>query len=285
VAYTLAIVSMVILAATGCSKEDEVVSIEINDQLKSELERVSEYRIFFGHQSVGDNIVAGLEDIKTLAGGIGPKVVALEPGTPLPETFFAHGYVGGNRSPQTKFDDFEKAVDNQLAGHVDVAFMKLCYVDIHKDTDINALFESYAKTVKALKSKYPNLNLVHVTTPLMIKEGWSKMKYYVKAILGVENDNEKRNAFNVMIRERFQGEPIFDLEAIQSTRPDGRKETFGKDGKVLGLAHAYTYDGGHLNEMGRRLVAKELVVFLAGISIPSSNRSEIAPIAGQESSK
>ena len=256
--------------AAGCAKEETVAKVEADGELKAQLEKVGAYRVFFGHQSVGDNIMAGIEDLKAAAGGAGPEVVAWKPGAPLPETFFAHGYVGGNRSPASKFDDFAKAVDGELAGRVDVAFMKLCYVDIHKETDIKALFEAYAKTVETVKQRHPEVTVVHVTTPLMVKEGWSRLKYYVKAAMGVENDNEKRNAFNAMMRERFRGEPIFDLEAIQSTRPDGRKEAFGKGGKVLGLARAYTYDGGHLNELGRRLVARELVAFLAGLPAPKA---------------
>lgn len=257
------------LIAAACNKENDVKPVEMDEKLKGQIEKVAGYRIFFGHQSVGDNMIAGIEDLKAKSGA-DLKVVAWKPGVSLPEAYFAHGYVGGNRSPQTKFDDFAKALDGELAGRIDVAFMKLCYVDIHKDTDIKALFDAYIKTVESVKLSHPEMTVVHVTTPLMVKEGWSRLKYYVKAAMGVENDNEKRNAFNAMMRERFKGEPVFDLEALQATRPDGRKEAFGKGNKNLALVRAYTYDGGHLNELGRQIVAKELIAFLAGLPAPNA---------------
>lgn len=270
-AIALGLIGMV---AAGCGKEDAMAKVATagNDgMLKEKFEKIKDYRIFFGHQSVGDNIMAGIEDLKARTGAQGLNVVAWKPGASLPEGYLAHGYVGGNRSPQSKFDDFAKAVDGELAGRLDVAFMKLCYVDIHKETDIKSLFDAYAKTVEGIQRRHPDLTVVHVTTPLMVKEGWSKLKYYVKAVMGVENDNEKRNAFNAMMRERFKGEPIFDLEALEATRPDGRKETF-KGGKHLGLAHAWTYDGGHLNEPGRQMVAGELIAFLAALPSPKARQ-------------
>lgn len=267
-------------ALIACGKgSDTMDKFQADPDLKAQIEKVKDYRIFFGHQSVGDNIVAGVEDLERLAGTDAIQVVKWTPGVELPPAFLAHGYVGGNRKPESKFSDFAKALDGELSGKVDLAFMKLCYVDIHKDTDIDGLFQSYVSTVEDLKKRHPGVVLVHVTTPLMVKEGWNKYKYLVKTMLMVENDNVKRNAFNTMLRQRFAQEPIFDLEAIESTHPDGKREAFGRGDKYLGLVRGYTYDGGHLNEYGRQLVARELIRFLAGLKVGSRSAEAVGTAA------
>jgi len=60
-----------------------------------------------------------------------------------------------------------------------------------------------------------------------------------------------RGEFNRLLRERYAEDPIFDLAAVTSTYPDGRRETFTLDGKTYeSLVPAYTDDGGHLNAVG-----------------------------------
>ena len=54
---------------------------------------------------------------------------------------------------------------------------------------------------------------------------------------------------------------------IESSYPDGSREYFVKDNKAYySLIPAYTNDGGHLNETGRKIVASELIRFLASLS-------------------
>ena len=60
---------------------------------------------------------------------------------------------------------------------------------------------------------------------------------------------------------------LFDLATIESTRPDGTRSGFEKDGKTYySLVPEYTYVSGHLNEAGRRVVAKRLLLFLANLN-------------------
>ena len=69
------------------------------------------------------------------------------------------------------------------------------------------------------------------------------------------------------IRETFAGrEPLFDLAAVESTRPDGSRVFFERAGTpVYYLAPEYTNDGGHLIGAGRRSAAEALLATLAGI--------------------
>ncbi len=62
----------------------------------------------------------------------------------------------------------------------------------------------------------------------------------------------------------YVGQPIFDLARHESTRPDGTRETFAVGGRVAyALAPVYTDDGGHLNGVGRRVMASHMVRFAA----------------------
>ena len=61
-------------------------------------------------------------------------------------------------------------------------------------------------------------------------------------------------------------EDPFDLALVESTRPDGTREFFYRKGvSYSALTPAYSDDGGHLNNEGRRHVAERLLVFLCDL--------------------
>ncbi|MCK4517076.1 MAG: hypothetical protein KAU31_17580, partial [Spirochaetaceae bacterium] len=125
----------------------------------------------------------------------------------------------------------------------------------------------YVPEMERLEAEYPDTTFVYVTMPLMSEERGIKER--VKQLLGRESPgregNVERNRFNDMLREaKGSTGQLFDIAAIESTRPDGTRETFNLNGKAYeAMISAYTTDGGHLNELGRRIVAEELVLFLA----------------------
>ena len=82
------------------------------------------------------------------------------------------------------------------------------------------------------------------------------------------HDNIKRGQFNDMLRKQYDGkEPVFDLAKIESTLPDGRRVTFTKDGMTYySMVPDYTYDSGHLNELGRKIAAEQLLLPLANLN-------------------
>ena len=65
-----------------------------------------------------------------------------------------------------------------------------------------------------------------------------------KAIIPSTGLEYKAEQFNELLIKEYDGkEPVFDLAEIESTRPDGRRETFTKDGKTYySLIPDYTYD-------------------------------------------
>ena len=78
-------------------------------------------------------------------------------------------------------------------------------------------------------------------------------------------ESRVRERFNELMRTTYADrEPVFDLAAVESTRPDGSREVLDVGGsRAYALVSAYASDGSHLNEAGRRRVAEELLVFLA----------------------
>ena len=232
----------------------------------ADLERVGAARVYFGHQSVGANILQGLEDLQA---DLGQPVIRVAP----PGAFdvgggrgaFLHSAIGRNERPDSKCEDFRRVLE-QLRGQLDVALFKFCYVVFGDTTDTETIFAAYARTMDELKARHPNLVFVRVTAPLRAVEGGPGV--WLREALGRRNRakhaNARRNEFNALLRARYAGEPVFDLAAIEATRPDGRRETYRLAGRTYdALVPAYTDDGGHLNEAGRVRAAAGLIQTLA----------------------
>jgi hypothetical protein len=232
------------------------------------LAKVGLRTVFFGHQSVGMNVLEGLQ---TLASREGTEIrlVELKPGTPVPPGTIAHAWVGENEKPFTKIDAFVRAVDAIPSPGVNIAFVKFCYVDFTPDTDAAALMTRYQAAIADLRQRHPRTTFVHVTAPVSTVQGGAKS--LLKQLTGKQPyglvENVRREEYNSLLRKTYQGkEPFFDLARVESTFPDGRVETVEWKGRrVPALVPAYTEDGGHLNEEGRARAARELLSVLASI--------------------
>lgn len=236
-------------------------------RLRAELESLAKRTVFFGHQSVGGNILEGVAELArqeglTLRIAETGSALGVAPGT------LAHGAVAENGNPMGKVQSFERLFAGGGGAAPEVAFMKFCYVDYHQGTDVAALFARYQKAMRDLQGRYPRTTFVHLTAPLTAPQGG--LKTLAKRLLGKETSeaqNARREAFNALVRQAYQGkEPLFDLAVVESTQPDGRPAAVTVDGKAVPvMAGAYTDDGGHLNVEGRRRVARALVAFLAAL--------------------
>jgi lysophospholipase L1-like esterase len=235
--------------------------------LRRDLERLSRRSVFFGHQSVGMNVLEGLAQ---LARENGVALRISEAGAPAPAPGVSHAYVARNGDPERKLRSFAQA----LAGGPgpEIALVKLCYADFDRSTDAAALFERYRAALAELRARHPRTAFVHVTAPLTAVQGGPRA--WIKSLLGREpgglEENARREQFNALLRQAYRGrEPLFDLARVESTGPDGRVEALDRRGRpVPYLAPAWTDDGGHLNAEGRRRAARELVSVLAAIPGP-----------------
>lgn len=235
----------------------------VDSELKTDLTALQSGRIYFGHQSVGGNILDGLTALSKEAGT--PLNISSPNAVTVSSGFFAESALGRNSEPATKCVAFHEQIE-KMHGEVDIALMKLCYIDFDANTQPGEIFEHYVRAVQAVHHQYPSITIVHVTVPLKVSS--SGIKRIIKDILGRPDQarlaNLRRCQFNNLLKQRFYGEPVFDLAAVESTGPDGQQNSFAVDGQSgLSLAPEYTSDGGHLNDHGARVVARELVRVLA----------------------
>ena len=260
--------SMLPIACNGGEMEHKAVKFSnLNEVPDSIWEKMADQKLYFGHQSVGYNILNGIETIVKN----NPQIRLGIKETYDPDEFekgtISHSRIGYNSDPVSKLDMFYFIAKSGGAEKADIMFFKFCYVDFDRNTDVNDLFQKYRTTFQKLKTKYPETKFIHLTAPLKtIQDGpraW--VKNLIGRTLGGTIENAKRNDFNEMIRKTYSAkEPVFDIAAIESTYPDGRRATFEMEGKTYyHLVPAYTNDGGHLNENGRKIVAEQLLLTIA----------------------
>jgi hypothetical protein len=234
-------------------------------------------RIYFGHQSVGRNVIEGLRELNASEPGNPVTFATLHEAAATPDApLLAEFAIGENGKPETKMQGFAAALDSLPADARGVAMFKYCFLDITAQTDAAALFARHQAAVAAMRARHPGLTWVHVTAPLTVDEPASRR--LVKSLLGkptARDANARRSAFNALLRRAYAGEPMLDLARLESTRPDGSR-TFVMSGRdtVYVLAPELTDDGGHLNATGRRIAAAEFANVVAAAS-----RSEALAIA------
>jgi hypothetical protein len=241
----LAALAPSLACGTGSATEQTTEArVVVDEAVKKDLSTLRGAHVFFGHHSVGANILEGLAELSKET-GIDVKI--------------DEAPVGENTKPLGKFEDFAKRGEANPADGTQVMAMKLCYVDFRPDTNVGELVQAYASAVERVKKARPGVRIVHVTPPLMVRPADLKSK--ISRTLGKsiweDEANAKRLEFKQKMLERFPGDPVFDLSAVESTRPDGTREEYVVDGKkVPMLWPGYSNDGGHLNGTGQLVAAK-----------------------------
>ncbi|XPS85751.1 hypothetical protein Dvar_37690 [Desulfosarcina variabilis str. Montpellier] len=259
---------LIIACSGGGEMETQKTTYKnLNDIPDSAWEALSQKKIYFGHQSVGFNIIDGIKDLMKEYPKIKLNIVETSEPKDYNAGILGHSKVGKNTDPASKTADFSRFLDKGIAKQADAAALKFCYVDVTADTNVQKVFDDYVQTMDAVKAKYPDLKLIHFTVPLTtIKTSW---KTWLKKTMGKKDiweytENVKKNQYNDLLVAKYKGkEPIVDIAAVESTKPDGSRNTYDYDGKTyFSMVPEYTYDGGHLNEVGRKRVAAEFLVTL-----------------------
>jgi len=232
------------LFLVGCSQGD--VDMDTTE-FRSEWNNLNGKVVYFGHQSVGSNIMDGVRYTHT-------------------DESIHEFYVGTNRDPESKIDDFKREImmAKEEGKQIDIALMKFCYVDITSATDVDEVLARYLVTMMELQMEYPDVRFVHTTVPLTTEYlptiSKRNMKRLIKGLIGKPTydkvANSKREEFNVKLRESVNEHFLFDLAKLES---GGHYQEYG----VPALLPDYTEDGGHLNQLGRANVAKEFLSFLS----------------------
>jgi len=272
----LMILSISIIGCSGGKMEEQKMNYKkLADTPASAWETLSKKTIYFGHQSVGFNMMDGIVDLLKENPQIKLNVVETSNPSEFTPGVFAHSRVGKNVNPESKIKEFVKFMDDGIGGKADIAFFKFCFVDIHSGTDLQNVFEEYKTKMAEMEKKYSSTRFVHVSVPLTsqpdgFKGVLKRTKDFIKQIIGKINmyDNKVKYKYNEMLRKEYSDEKkLFDLAMVEATSPDGSKVLFSNgDNSKYALYSGYTDDGGHLDSIGRKHVAEQLLLFLVNLN-------------------
>jgi hypothetical protein len=224
--------------------------------------------VYFGHQSVGEDIMGGIDRLNAEL-SLGLRLVETQTPSAVAHPAFVHFHAGKNQDPASKNAAMLRMLEARPRADRAIILLKYCYVDIDHETDVEAVFNAYRATVRTLRTRYPDVTVVHATVPVTTVE--TAVKAEAKRLIGrrsVRQDAVTRHRYNALVRAAFAGrEPLFDIARIESTRADGSRVQFAWKGQQIeSLAPEYTRDGGHLNARGQALVAKDLLNVLAHVT-------------------
>ena len=232
-----------------------------------QLAAVAETRFFFAHQSVGESLVAALPEVFEAGGVDAPPTVVLGDAVPEGSGVVIETMIGDNGDPIGKVAEFDRILRGGLADQIDVALLKLCFVDIHADTDVEPVFEAYRDTLASLERDFPDITFMYSTVPLMHERD---LFLRAKRLLGrgAEFDpihNVTRERLNALLRAEYGGTGrLFDPATMEAAGTVGKVETLGSsEGEFLALRGGLATDSGHLTPEGAVLIGGGLVAALA----------------------
>jgi hypothetical protein len=251
------------LIASGCSPR-EVPEDHLSVPISAEsIAQASGRRVVFAHQSVGNDILQGVAKLRDSTGTPVTIVETRQPAATGAGIF--HFKVGVNGAPKGKIEDFVRTLSADGISGIDIALLKLCYIDFDDNTNASDLAEEYLGALQTLRAAHPTTRFVAVTAPVTTIQ--SGPKAWLKRLLGTTPAgyaaNARRHEFNEVLRRQSMAAELFDLAKAES-EGNGKPATFEFAGRrIQALDPRFTYDGGHLNEAGQLRVAASFLEFLA----------------------
>ena len=247
----LALAAAFLIFSSPGYAEEQAVSLT-----KADVEAAARQRVLFAHQSVGANILDG---VRKLADENNVKLTITESRSDQGKTPAIFQFmVGRNGDPLGKIKDFVST--SSSFPDIDVAMVKICYVDLNKNSDATAVAKTYADAIKTLQRAHPSTRFIAITSPLTAVPSGAKawVKSLIKGSSPELADNEKRKEFNDYLRKEFDKDHIFDLAALEA------EKAVADDGKEIEVMRpSLTDDGGHLIAAGQRLVGAAFIKLLA----------------------
>lgn len=212
-------------------------------------------RTFFGHQSIGAQVLKGVTEYAQDAGAGRPTYPDPESGSlPTSGGFLAQSYVGENGDPLAKLAEFDKILRSGVGNRIDVAVIKLCYADIRSGDDPAAVFQAYKQTLSALERDYPRVTFLYATEPVVMANNSDGP------------NNVPRAVFNNLMRTEYaKTGRLWDVAAIESSTTAGRVVTGTYQGKVVAALNPEfaSADQRHITGPGPKAVAGPLLELIA----------------------
>jgi len=240
---------------------------------RDQLDLVARARVFFAHQSVGEDVLNGVR-LVCADHGLAPQIAPWRPGSGVGRGI-THLRVGTNGDPFGKLRCVRDLVHQGAAGRNGIVVAKLCFVDIVATTDITSLFAAYRDTLARIERDQPGLRTVAVTMPLTVDpDRVTRLKSGARALTGRpvrfgRAENAVRERFNRLIRGTYPTERVFDLAAVETGAAD-RTPAVPDEGsrrststRPPALHRGLARDLGHLNDDGARAAALAFLATLA----------------------
>lgn len=261
------------LLARPLSRVVRTEAYEVSAATADDLADVAGLRIFFGHQSVGGNILDATAEVFEASGATAPEIVEADDAEVVSGPMIVHSFVGQNRDPLGKITEFDRIIRSGMGDTVDVAVLKLCYIDIRDSSHVDEIFVAYRDTLAALERDFPDVTFLYVTVPLTTEFGGpvQRAKQRIKGMLGRDNlyvpaDNVAREQLNSLIRAEYaETGRLFDIAAIQATDLEGNRRVRSHDGsEYYAMEAVISSNPGHLNATGGAVVASAFYSAIAG---------------------
>lgn len=210
-------------------------------------------RTVFGHQSVGWQVLQGVEMWADELGAPDPTFPDYEGGgLPGSGGFLGHFYCGTNGNSFTKTAEFLSHLLNGLASQVDIVVLKFCYADLRSGSGYTPqqMFDDYKAWVDAVESQFPQLTVIYATTAIVMGENSDGA------------NNGLRQTYNNLVRAEYGASGrLWDVADIESTDPNGNKILYGG---VESLYSGYASpDQRHIYGLGRTTVSAPLLQLIA----------------------
>src|SRR5437868_11961903 len=113
-----------------------------NSAVASRWSAIGSRTVYFGHQSVGSGIVAGVEVLRQKHALSLSVVLTREPEA-VTGTAFVHFLAGQNRDYASKNAALLRLLESPTRAEKPVVLLKYCYVDINRSADAVTMFEAY----------------------------------------------------------------------------------------------------------------------------------------------
>ena len=135
----MAVTILALLLGCGEANHEDKIMTSAVQISAAEWQALAQKRVVFGHQSVGQNILDG---VQALAAQANISLPIVKSRTPEASNGIFHFFVGQNEDPLSKLKDFAGALESGAAEGTGIALLKLCYIDFrchhrtaHRGTD------------------------------------------------------------------------------------------------------------------------------------------------------
>jgi hypothetical protein len=221
--------------------------------------------VYFGHQSVGSGIIAGVDGLVN-EHHLPLRVVQTSEPAAVSGPGFVHFLVGQKRDYASKNAAVLRLLESSTRAERPFIVLKYCYGDIRQPSDAVTMFEAYCDTVDTIQADQPDVTIIHTTMPLTTTEKGVKSR--ARQLLGYSNERAAavaRHRYNELVRSGFGGvEPVFDIARVQAEGTGGKRAAFPAGGESIDtLAPENTHDGHSLTPRCQLAAAKELLDVIA----------------------